>query len=130
MDTKVLSKAPSGRIKRASINGTRNRLEVRDKDPNFVYRIVNDSPGRVQEFLEAGWEIDSKTKVGNSRVGLPTSEGTHNQLHVGSGLKAYIMRIKREWYEEDQAEKQRAVVQSEEALKQAGDYGKLKINQS
>lgn len=91
--------------RRTPISGERGRLNVRGKDPNFVYRIVNDihEGDRIRELTERGYEIvqAENIKVGDSRVATPTKEGTPVQISVGGGVKAYLMRIKKEWYEED-----------------------------
>ena len=50
-----------GRPKRTPING-RNVLTVTGKDPNYVYRIVNDVGGRVDMFKEAVHELEQTIK--------------------------------------------------------------------
>lgn len=129
-----IAKAPVSRVKRAPV-GRRNVLKVSGQDPDFVYRIVNDEGGRVDEFLAAGYEFVEKdtVKIGDARVGNPSAEGTHAQAHVGGGKKAFLMRIKKEWYEEDQAAKQAHVDATEAATKEKaldGTYGDLKITRS
>lgn len=133
-EKEAISKAPSGRVKRVPV-GTRNVLTVEGKDPNFHYRIINDQGDRVQEFLDAGYEIvDAKThRVGDKRAGQATPEGSVSQISLGLGDKGYLVRIKKEWYEEDQAAKQAKVKAIEETTKQKaldGTYGKLEITRS
>lgn len=130
----AIAKAPSGRVQRTPV-GTRNVLTVAGKDANYEYRIINDSGDRVQEFLDAGYELVEKdsVRVGDKRVGSATSEGSKAHLSVGQGQKAFVVRIKKEWYEEDQAAKQIRVNQLEEATKAKaldGTYGKLEISRS
>ena len=73
MTRELTQKGTSVRTKRTPLN-VRNRLSVRDKDPNYVYRIVNltDAHGgdRLQDFIEQGYEIDpvNNGKVGDKRV--------------------------------------------------------------
>ncbi len=123
----------TGRTKRTPINGVRNVLTVSGKDPNYEYRIVNDTGDRISAMQERGYEIvsDTNIKVGDRRVANPTQEGSAVQASVGKGIKAYVMRIKKDWYTEDQAEKQNLVNESEQAMrktaKQEGMYGKLEI---
>ena len=118
---------------RASINGTRNRLTVRGKEPGYVYRIVNDTDDRIQQMQELGYEIvsDTSMQVGDKRIANPTQEGSPVQVSVGQGIKAYVMRQKKEYYDEDQASKQTHVNELESSTKreaqEAGFYGNLKI---
>lgn len=126
------SKAPSGRVSRTPI-GTRNILTVKGKDPNYVYRHVNDIDDRIQMFQEAGYELvqDESVQVGDKRVNAASSLGSAKAVSVGQGTKAYLMRIKREWYEEDQAKKLSNVADIERATKEKaldGTYGDLKLS--
>lgn len=113
-----ISKAPAGRPVRNPVSG-RNILTVKGKEPGYHYRIVNDEPDRIARFQEGGYELVSNesVKVGDNRVSLPTAEGTVKQMSVGGGQKAYLMRIKKEWYDEDQKEKQKRVDELEATTK-------------
>lgn len=127
-----LNSASAPAKRRTPING-RNVLTVEGKEPGYVYRIVNDTGDRVQQFLEAGYElVDAKSvRVGDRRVDKVTSEGSKAQVSVGGGDKAIVMRIKEEWYKEDQTAKQEHVNRLEETIKQTAgkaDYGKLTIS--
>ena len=130
----AIAKAPSGRVQRTPV-GTRNILTVAGKEPGYEYRIINDSGDRVQEFLDAGYELvkENSVKVGDKRVNKSSAEGTVSQISVGQGQKAYVVRIKKEWYDEDQAAKQLKVNELESATKAKaldGTYGKLEISRS
>ena len=130
----AIAKAPRGRPQRTRV-GTRNVLSVAGKDPNYAYRIINDSGDRVQEFLDSGYELvdASSVRVGDKRVNSASAEGSKAQVSVGQGQKAYVVRIKKEWYEEDQAAKQDYVNELEHATKAKaldGTYGKLEISRS
>ena len=127
----AIAKAPVGRVRRAPV-GVRNVLTVSGKDPAYEYRIVNDSGDRVQQFLEAGYEIcqASDVRVGDNRVNKASPEGSLAQASVGGGMKAMVMRIPKEYYQEDQAAKAKYVDETEAATKQKaqdGTYGKLDI---
>jgi hypothetical protein len=127
----AIAKAPRGRPQRVPV-GTRNVLTVNGKDPNYEYRIINDSGDRVQEFLDAGYELveADSVRVGDKRVNAAKAEGSVAQLSVGQGQKAFVVRIKKEWYEEDQRAKQQRVNDLEAATKAKaldGTYGKLEI---
>ena len=107
----------------------RNRLSVQNKEPGFVYRIVNDVDDRVSQMQESGYELCEKAQVGaigDKRVDNTASIGSIAHFSVGQGTKAVVMRIRDEWYKEDQTVKQQEVDAIEAAMKQeareAGDY--------
>lgn len=109
----------------------RNILSVKGKDPAFVYRIVNDQGDRIQQLLDAGYEIEeaSAVQVGDKRINSIVPEGSKAQVSVGGGIKAFVMKQKREWYEEDQAAKQARVNQQEESIQNIpGFTGNVKIS--
>jgi hypothetical protein len=127
----AIAKSPRGRTSRTPI-GTRNVLTVKGQDPNYVYRVVNDEDGRIEQFKEAGYEevLAKDVKVGDKRINATTPEGSVAQMSVGSGTKAIVMRIRRDWYEEDQALKQKQVDKTEADMKRKaldGTYGTFEI---
>lgn len=115
--------------------GQRNRINVRNRDPNYHYRLVNvnleSDPDRVQRFLDGGYEIVEKDKaspIGDSKVDNPSALGSAGLVSVGQGTKAVLMRIRKEWYKEDQDAKQTEITQNEQRLQKSGaDYGKVEI---
>ena len=130
----AIAKVPRGRTRRTPI-GTRNVLTVAGKDPNYEYRIVNDSGDRVQEMLDRDYEIVNAddVRVGDKRVNAASSEGSVAQVSVGQGMKAVVMRIRKEWYEDDQKAKADHVDKLEDATRETalnGTYGKLDISRS
>ena len=127
-------KLPTKRkARRTSISGGRNILTVSGKDPAYEYRIVNDDGDRVSQFEEMGYEVvkDQNITVGDRRIANPTKEGSPVQISVGGGTKAYVMRIKKEWYDEDQAAKAKRIEESEKGMLQdartQADYGKVSL---
>lgn len=133
MTTKeTIAKSPSGRVKRSPI-GQRNILTVKGTDPNYTYRIVNDTGDRIKMFEEAGYELvdANDVTVGDKRVSQASPEGTKAQVSVGNGEKAFVMRIRNDWYAEDQQAKQAKVDALEHTMKekaQSGNYGSLEIS--
>jgi hypothetical protein len=78
---------------------------------------------------EQGYELCEKAQVGaigDKRVDNTASIGSIAHFSVGQGTKAVVMRIRDEWYKEDQTVKQQEVDAIEAAMKQeareAGDY--------
>jgi len=120
------------RVKRTPV-GQRNILSVTGKEEGYVYRIVNDSGDRVQQFVDAGYELvdANAVRIGDKRVNAASAEGSKAQVSVGKGEKAFVMRIKQEWYDEDQATKQAEIDRLEQTIKNkatgSADYGNLDI---
>lgn len=132
MTKEAIAKSPSGRVRRTPV-GVRNVLTVAGKEAGYEYRIVNDTGDRVEQFKAAGYEVVSAkdVTVGDRRVNAASAEGSAASVSVGGGNKAIVMRIKSEWYEEDQARKQDQVDQTEAATKAdalKGTYGKFDIS--
>lgn len=104
-----------------------------EKDPNYVYRFVNDTGSRIANFQAAGYEIvkDDELTVGDSRVFDPSDLGSGKKVTSNDGTVSYLMRIKKEYYEEDQAVKQNYINETERAMKQqatqSADYGTFKV---
>lgn len=120
MTRESVNKPVAKRPQRTPING-RNVLTVTGKDPNYVYRIVNDVGDRISQFKEAGYELveADSVKLGDRRVNNASAEGSKAQVSVDrEGTKAFVMRIPKEWYEEDQRAKQERVNDLEQSIQQ------------
>jgi len=119
--------------RRTPVGTAKNILRISGGDPDFMYRVVNDTGDRIEQLKERGYEIvqDTKVTVGTRRINNPTKEGTPVQVSVGGGMKGFVMRIRKDWYDEDQAEKQRLVDEQERATiekaKKDSDYGKVTV---
>jgi hypothetical protein len=131
-DTQV-AKAPVGRVRRKSLTN-KGKLSVALKDENYEYRFVNDDGDNVADKIAAGWDpvLRSETVVGDSRVDSAASEGSIQQISVGQGKKAILMKIQKDWYDDDQLEKQKLIDKTEAATKadalSGSDYGKVEIS--
>ena len=116
--------------------GKRNVLTVQagDKDPNYSYRFVNDKDGRINMFRDAGWKVVEKRggmQIGDPNAGTAGQVGSVVTKPVGGGMVAYLMRIPKEFYKEDQKAKANKINEGEAGLKleetKKGRYGKIKI---
>lgn len=122
----------SARPRRTPV-GTRNILTVSGKKDGYHYRIVNDQGDRIQEFIDNGWELvpANEVRVGDKRINQAKPEGSNAQVSVGGGDKAFVMRIKQEWYDEDQAAKlahNKEIMRSvQQSASSNADYGKVEI---
>ncbi len=94
-------------------------------DPNFKYRFVNDIGSRISNFQAAGYEFveDAELRVGDSRVFDPSESGSAKVVTSNDGTRAYLMRIKKEWYDEDQAKKAERINEQEAAMKNTASQG-------
>lgn len=132
MNEKVI-KATRERKKRIPI-GSRSRLAVEGKDEkNFMYRLVNDQNDRLAMFQDAGYEFVpiEEASVAAQRLAQGTEPGTNVSVDVGGGKKAYLMKIPKEFYEEDQRAKEASILAVEQTItnpKIADSYGKVSIS--
>lgn len=107
------------RKERIPVNGNRDILTIAEhlKDPNYEYRFVLDIPGRLAKFDQGGWEVvkDDGVKVGQQAVDSGTRQGSAVTVSRG-GQTLVLMRIPKEWYDEDQKAKQEKVDTVEQAM--------------
>lgn len=121
---------------RVPIGANRDITAVHDTPDDYVDRWVNDIHGRIEKFKQAGYEFVESASVGDEVV-----DGTHAQAGVvskdmGKGVTAYLMRQRKEYFEEDQKAKQAIVDRTEESMRrtksnkpdETGHYGEVKIN--
>ena len=120
------------RKERVPFGVPQSRLTVANQDPNFVYRWVNDDGrGRIDRALAGGYEfapsefgqkVGTGTADGNSDVGSKVSRIVGTQEN-GAGMRAYLMRIPRDLYTQDQRAKQSQVDEIDKAIRR-GDAHK------
>lgn len=123
----------SARVARKPLTQRGPQAIAGEKNPEFEYRFVNDTGSRIQNFKAAGYEFVTGDDliVGDNRVSDATDLGSAKRVISNDGTTSYLMRIKKEWYEEDQASKAAAIKEQEAAMKQeasTGMYGKLNIS--
>ena len=113
--------------------GTRNVLTVReeDKDPNYHYHFISDQSDRIKQAEKAGYEmVCKKVEVGDPKAGKATPVGTPVTKTSGE-ITQYLMRIRKDWYEEDKVAQQLEITENERAMQQQtkkeGQYGEVKI---
>jgi hypothetical protein len=98
------------REKRSSFNGTEGKLRISREIPGYHTHIFNDSPGRIEQALDVGYEFVSPDEVGGTATNVTsrnTDIGDKVRFLVGvvdnQPQYAYLMKIKQEFYDEDQA---------------------------
>jgi len=119
---------------RVPVGGRRDITSVGTTPKGYVDRWVNDNPGRIEKFKNAGYVHVESASVGDSNV-----DGSHNEDGVvsrdmGKAVTAYLMRQREDYFHADQAEKQKVVDETEESLRRSesdnrddGRYGEVKI---
>lgn len=129
MARNTVTQEASARPRRTPI-ARRNRLEIQNKEQGYVYRIVNDVDDRIPLLQEQGYEVVPDARVGatgNRRIDNTSALGSSSSISVGQGTKAVVMRIREDWFKEDQQTKQQLVDESEQTMKRPkADYGEIK----
>lgn len=125
-----MAKRANNRPARNQFGGFARQLTVKDRDPNYVYRVFNDVDDRIEIALENGYEVvRSEQELGDPKAGNATKLGSAVTKPVGGGVTGVLMRIPKEEYEAVEKLKASAVDRSEEALRdksrQDGHYGKF-----
>lgn len=87
-------------------------------DKDFTYRWVNDTGGRIQELEARDWDVvnDTEIKPGTNAEGTVVSVHGGKQEN-GQGFRQVLMMKRKDWYEEDQKERQAPLEEIEEQLK-------------
>lgn len=131
MTAKVEEKKPAPRARRTPAAGARDKLTVYDADPNYVYRWVRNDEGRVQWFQERGYEVVTRgQEVGQKTVDQGSQLGSAITKFGGGTVTLILMRILREWFDQDQAAKEESIAATEATMKQPGEggFGSFTIN--
>lgn len=122
-----MTKTPE-RPKRIPVGGARDIITVRNQDPNYVYRWVFDDPkrpGRVQRFLDGGYEfVQDDNEIGQRTVDRGSKVGS-TISRPDSGGTLILMRIKKEWYDEDQVAKHEAINATEGSMQRDIREGRI-----
>ena len=133
-DDEVPAKAPNQALRpnrheppeRAAARPTRQPLGARNRltfpteklDPNYHYHIINDQDDRLALAQAGGYEFVTGTStLGDQRAGEGGAIDSRVSKPVGGGTRGYLMRIPKEFYEEDQRAKVAATEETEKAIK-------------
>jgi len=125
---------PNRTSKRVPLSEQRGILTVRDKDENYEYRWVNDKDSRIETLQQRGYEfVDDDVEVGDKDVDSSKGVSSVVSKAVGGGVDGYLMRIKKEYFEEDKAFKAEQIDKREADMKRTlndgkdGTYGAVEI---
>lgn len=113
------------RENRASFSGTEAKLRIGNTIPGYHLHILNDSPGRIDQALQTGYEFVAPDEVGgvaNNVVSRNTDLGDKVRFLVGTGpnnepMYAYLMKIEQDLYKEDQQAMQTRNDRVDEAIR-------------
>jgi len=131
---------------RIPVSGIRDIMTVLGKDPAFEYRFVVDKMergARMMRFERGGWtyartdDLPGGISVGEESVYKSKDHGSIVRFPSGEGIFSYLMKIKKERYNEDQAAKADAIDEVEQTIigtgrpdgvENEGQYGGVKIS--
>ena len=89
-----------------------------NKEDGYQYRLVNDKDGRLTKAQEGGYEfVESDKNLGDSIVSKAKKIGKRVSMPVGGGTTAFLMRIRKDWYDDDQKEKMKIVDSTEQGMR-------------
>lgn len=112
--------------KRNTFNGTEGKLSIEHNlGKEWHLHILNDTPGRIQAALDGGYEFvtpDELKSVKTNVTSRNTDVGDKVRFLVNPSAKegeqfGYLMKIKQEWFEEDQQALQEKNNQIDEAIR-------------
>lgn len=111
-------------VRRKTILDVRSILTVLNKDPNYHYRFVPDRTERplIPGLLDRGYEFVARideSVVGDDRVNAGHAVDGRYTVRSGGELLV-LMRIKREWYEEDRRLFSKSRAELESAITKKG----------
>lgn len=123
---------------RTALTGGRNILTVQGLDPDFHYCWVTDINGKVEHFLEMGYEFEhsENLEIGDESIENGSGVGTKIAKNVGGGLTAYLLKFPKDEWDEAMASIQSELDQNEREWKtqlnsgQDGTYGKVTVERN
>lgn len=114
---------PPKRRERVPLNAMRQKLQAPERK-GYVRRWVNDEGGRLRDFERAGYSFVEEEGIHTDGEGTRVCRrvGTHEN---GAVKHAFLMEQKQEWYDEDQAEKQKELDVVDEAIRGGNIAGQV-----
>ena len=102
---------PQRERKRGTFSGTSQKLSVTKSIPGYHLHIFNDDGTRIEDAISGGWEFCTPSEVGRTSSHVVSRNADLGEkvkfrvgkLESGEPMYAYLMKIKEEWWLEDQA---------------------------
>jgi hypothetical protein len=126
----AISRVEKGRDERVGLGMFRRKMTLPDGliSPGYVPRWINDTGNRLEDAQKAGYEfVFSEKHIGegvesaNTDIGSRVSKVVDKSPRLGNPMRAYLMQIKKEWYDNDQKEKLGQVEAVDDTIKR-GKY--------
>jgi hypothetical protein len=119
-ERKAAESAPTSAIngatrkKRNVFNGTEAKISVQQQIEGYHLHVFTDTGGRIQQAMDNGYEFVTPDEVGGVSENVVSRNGDLgerirflvNPRAEGTEQYGYLMKIRQEWYEEDQTELQ------------------------
>ena len=114
----------SERRRRQNFDGLNQKLAVPDdyKDPNCVYRWVNDDNNRIHDMtVMDDWDIVQTSELSTSKDANDSGLGENVERIVGSKsggqpLKAFLCKKRKDYHEQDTRTEQAKIDETERAI--------------
>lgn len=118
---RATTREDSGRSKRVPLGVARSKLSVPARQ-GYVRRWVNDTEGRLLNASNGGYEYatDQSLQIGTQDIDNENRDlgaRISRVVDKSTGQKAYLMEIKEEFYQEDQALKAKAIAEKDNLIK-------------
>lgn len=124
-DTQDVRDKPTRR-KRGVFNGTQGKLKINGTIPGYHLHIMNDDRNRLQDAQDNGYEFVNPKEIEDVSENVTSRNGDIGDSRVrflvgtqenGQPMYGYLMKIRREWFEEDQLELQKRNDQIDAAIR-------------
>lgn len=112
---------PNGRAERIPLGRHRQKL-LSSSRPGFMRRWINDKNARILQAQQGGWSFVRKdgSTAATSDPGDGISQIVGNK-EGGEPMRAFLMEIRKEWWDADQAEKQNKIDETETQIRRGKD---------
>lgn len=120
------------RRKRGVFNGTQGKLKIEGTIPGYHLHILNDDRNRLQEAQDNGYEFVTPSEIKGVSENVTSRNGDIGDSRVrflvgtqenGQPLHGYLMKIRQEWYDEDQADLQHKNDQIDDSVRKGAVNG-------
>lgn len=114
------------RRKRGVFNGTTGKLQVHGTIPGYHLHIMNDDRNRLQEAQDNGYEFVTPKEIEGVSENVTSRNGDLGGSRVrflvgsterGEPMYGYLMKLRQEWFDEDQKELQAKNDKIDEAIR-------------
>ncbi len=145
MSEKVITE--KGTRERVPFSANRKRLSLNKQFDGFVTRWFNDVDDRLQRAEDGGYQFvhrkdigqvgDKDVSNGNTDVNSRVSRVVGRQP-TGQPIRAYLMKIRKDWYDADQAKKEEINKRVDDAIRAGtsgganvtNQYGSVQLNRA